>query len=436
MNNKKTFVKIITQSFYPDIVATGELLYELATKLACYDDLEVKVLTAQPSFVRKERLTKRELYNGIKIRRISISLFDKNKLTGKILNSWTFFFKVLLRLTFSKKVDWLLIPTSPPLLPLVGAYVKLLRGQKYIYLLHDVYPEIAAKLDYIKKDGIIYKIWDILSKISLKYADKIIVLSDDMKSGLLNWVKDIDEAKIEVIHNWADEENIKIIKKEENHFLDKFNIRDKFIVEYSGNMGRIHEFDTLLCAAKELKDEKDILFLFIGEGGKKPEIQRFVEKNKLNNIMILSYQERKDLSYSLGMADVHVLSLAKQYKHLAAPSKLYGILATGKPVMFIGESTCYITRMIEENNCGCHINIGDFETLIQKIMQLKKDKELSIHLGKNSRKLFEDKFTLNSISVQYANLFNQTTGILKVIENISANIDKEKVFEKNEKNKV
>lgn len=406
MKERKTSIRIISQSFYPDIVATGELLHELAVKLSCGHGIEVDVLTAQPSFVKKERLTKKELCSGVKIRRLSISYFDKNKLTGKILNSWIFFFRALLNITFSRKVDWLLIPTSPPLLPFVGTFAKLIKRQKYIYLMHDVYPEIASKLGYIKHKGWVYYGWDILSKISLKFADKIIVLSDDMKEGLLGWVKDLDESKISVIHNWADEDNLKIISRENNHFLDEFRIRDKFIIEYSGNMGRIHEFDTILNAAKELKENKDILFLFIGAGGKKPYIKKFVEENYLDNVILLPYQNRENLEYSLGMADIHLLSLQEGYKHLAAPSKLYGILASGRPVAFVGESDCYIRKLLEENNCGFQVDIGNFKKLVQKIIEIKNSKDLQEILGKNSRQLFERSFTLDIITNKILKILN------------------------------
>lgn len=406
MKEKKIKIGILSQSFYPDIVATGELLYELAVKLARMDNILVNVITAQPSFVKKERLKKEEVCNGVKIKRLNISCFNKNELTGKILNSGSFFFNALFTIIFARKVDWLLIPTSPPLLPLVGTYAKFLRGQKYIYLMHDAYPEIAARLDYIKKNGFIYKVWDILSRISLKYADRIIVLSDDMKEGLLNWVKDLDEKRISVIHNWANEETVKIIPREENHFLDKFGIRDKFIVEYSGNMGRIHEFDTLLHAAKALKDQEDILFLFIGEGGKKPAIKKVVEDDELTNVSILPYQERDNLAYSLGMGDIHILTLQEGYRYLAAPSKLYGILAAGKPIIFIGEKKCYISKILENKECGYHVDIDDFEALKNLIIQLKNDKHAMVKLGNNSRKLFEDKYTLDKIANLYIELFS------------------------------
>lgn len=402
----KLSLRIISQSFYPDIVATGELLYELAVKIHNDFNVEVSVLTAQPSFVIKDNLPSEENINGIKVKRLNIFKFDKNSLIGKIFNAHSFFYFAMHYLNWSKKTDWLLIPTSPPLLPLLGTYLKFTKRQRYVFLMHDMYPEIAEKLGYIRKDGIFYKGWDFLSKLSLKAADKIIVLSDDMKAGILNWVKNIDPNKITVIHNWADEELIKPIVKKENFFIEKFEMQGKFIVEYSGNIGRIHEFKTIIDAARQLKDNEDIIFLFIGDGGRKDEVESLVKAYQLNNVKFIPYQKREDLGYSLGMADIHVLSLLDEYKHLAAPSKLYGILASGKPVIFVGSKDCYITKILEYNRCGVQVEIGNYKKIEEFVLQLKSNSEEWNSFAINSRSCFEKQYTLSNISEQFIDLLN------------------------------
>ncbi|MDD3012153.1 MAG: glycosyltransferase family 4 protein [Candidatus Gastranaerophilales bacterium] len=400
-------VKILCQGFYPDIVAAGELLFELAERLVNKHDIDVSVITAQPSFVKKDKLSSRETINGVKIRRLSIFNFNKNTLVGKFFNSWSFFFKALFVVLFAPKNDWLLIPTSPPLLPLIGTVAKFLYGQRYIYLMHDVYPEIASRLGYIKDDGFIYKIWNFLNIISLKNADRIVVLSEDMKLKLTDWSKDIDRDRISIIYNWSNEDMVKIIPKEENYFLDKYSLRNKFIVEYSGNFGRIHEFETLLKAAKELKKNEDIVFLFIGDGGKKSEIESFVKKHTLKNVLMLPYQERSEIPFSLGMADIQVLSLKKGYEKLAVPSKFYGILASGKPVIFIGDKNCHIARVIDSNNCGFNIETGNSKVLADAIAYFEKSRDELIKYGFNSRKAFENNYTLGKSIKLYLKCINE-----------------------------
>ncbi len=398
-------LKIITQGFYPDITATGELLYELARKLADKYAMEISVLTAQPGFVLKKNLPACENIHGIKVHRVFTSRFDKNSFVGKVLNSWIFFITAFFYSLFSKKPDYYLIPTSPPLAPLIGTVLKLLKGQKYIYLMHDIYPEIAWKLGYIKKKGIICRIWNKLTRLSLEYADKIVFLSEDMKDKTKKLFPELKELQLVIIPNWADESVIKPVNLEENYMLDKFNLRNKFIVEYSGNIGRVHEFRTFIQAANELKDDLSIIFLFIGDGGKKQELQGLVSEYRLDNVLFLPYQNRFELAYSLGMGNVHLLSLEEGYEHLSAPSKLYGILASGKPFVYAGNDN-YISRLAQDSGCGYSIKKGEFEKLAKILKELKSFPEKQEQMGKNSREVFEKAFNLEKISNQYYEILN------------------------------
>lgn len=403
MEQKIKQLNIITQAFYPDITATGELLYDLSVELKRNYNLDVSIITAQPNFVIKEKLKKNEIINNIKIKRLSTTSFDKNSFMGKVFNSWIFCLKTLFVCLFSQNADYYLIVTSPPLAPLIGTILKRLKGQKYIYLMHDVYPEIAWKLGYIKKDGVICKIWQFLTNLSLIHAQKIIVLSDDMKNGVLKRFPKVKEEDIKVIHNWANEEIMKVIIKEENRFVHEYDFQDKFVVEYSGNIGRIHEFKTMMDAAKELKDFKDIIFLFIGAGGNRPFIENLVKDYKLNNVLFIPYQKRENLTYSLGAADIHLVSLQSGYEELSAPSKLYGILASARPVIFIGSKDFYISKILDENNCGYNVEIGDYERLKQAVLKIKSSKDLAMKMGNNSRKIFEKNYTLACIADEYYN---------------------------------
>ena len=404
--DKNKHIKIITQVFYPDVVATGELLYDLAVKLKNKYGINVSVLTAQPNFTVKEKQKKHEEINGIKIERVSTTSFDKNSYLGKVLNSWIYCMKVFFSCLFSRKTDLYLIVTSPPLAPLIGAFMKIFKGQNYIYLMYDVYPEIAWKLGYIKKDGIICKIWQFLTDFSLIHAQKIIVLSDNMKNGILKRFSGVKEEKIIVIHNWANEEIVQVINYEENYLIEQLNLKDKFIVEYSGNIGRVHEFNTMLETAKLLENQEDVLFLIIGDGGLKTKVKTLADEYNLKNILFLPFQERTKLSYSLALASLHLLSVNEGYEELVAPSKLYGILASGKPAIFVGKKDYYITNMLVANNCGVNVEIGESEKLKNVILEFKNNPEKRKEFSTNSRKLFEKNYTLDIISEQYNEIFN------------------------------
>ena len=141
-----------------------------------------------------------------------------------------------------------------------------------------------------------------------------------------------------------------------------------------------------------------------------------MEENNLNNVLILPYQERDNLAYSLGMGDIHVLTLQEGYRYLAAPSKLYGILASGKPIIFIGEKKCYISKILKNKECGYHVDIDDFEALKNLIIQLKNDKHAMVKIGNNSRKLFEENYTLDKIAKLYVELFSGNISLSSFVE--------------------
>jgi len=399
--NKTTTVKILSQSFCPDVTGTGQLMFDLAEKLSEDKNIRLSVITGKRPFEKQKRNPN---YENFKINRMRLLAINNCSIICKIIDGWIFFICVMLRVLLDRKVDVLLIPTDPPLLPLIGTIAKIYKGQKYIYLMHDVYPEIAAGLGYIKKDGWIYTLWTYLNQISMKHAEKIVVPSQSMRIKLLEQYKNLDSEKVLLVPNWANEDLINVIPKEENHYPQKFNLQDKFIVEYSGNMGRIHEFETIIKAAQKLEKFDDIAFVFIGGGGKKPEVENLVKKYSLKNIMFLPHQDRENLAFSLGMADVHLISLRQNYENLAAPSKLYGILASGKPAIFVGSKNCFITELLENNLCGYTVEIGDYSDLSEKILLFKNSREKLEYYGKNSRELFENNYTLNQTSKVFLEL--------------------------------
>ncbi len=400
-HNKTTSVKILSQSFCPDVTGTGQLMFDLAAKLSEDKNIKLSVITGKRPFNKQQTNAN---YENFKINRLSLLALNNRSIICKIIDGWIFSLSALFRVLLGRKTDIMLIPTDPPLLPLIGTAAKICRGQKYLYLMHDVYPEIAAGLGYIKKEGRIYALWTYLNQICVKHAEKIVVPSESMKMKLLEQYKNLDTEKVLLVPNWANEDLIKVIPKEENHYPKKYNLQNKFIVEYSGNMGRIHEFETIIKAAQKLEKFDDIVFVFIGGGGKKPELEKLVKKYSLKNIVFLPHQDREDLAFSLGMADVHLISLRKNYENLAAPSKLYGILASGKPAIFVGSKNCFITELLENNLCGYSVDIGNYSDLSEKILLFKNSREKLEYYGKNSRKLFENNFTLNQTSKVFLEL--------------------------------
>jgi glycosyltransferase involved in cell wall biosynthesis len=401
MIKKEKGLMILSQYFHPDLAATGQLLTELAEDIISYG-YNIKVLTAKPSYYKnKEKYLKEEIYRGIEIYRVSATKFDKNMMIGRLCNFLSYLISVFSKLLFSKNKYPLLIVSNPPFLPLLGFLLKKVKNRRYIYLVHDIYPDIAIQLGYLKKNSIIVKIWNQIHYHVLKKAEKIIVLGDFMAEKFKEKYPDLDNNKIKIIHNWADEKKIFPIKKEENWFVKKYHLSNKIVILYSGNIGLFQDLKSIIKTAERLKNDDDILFLFIGNGGGLKELKRIVKKNNLTNVKFLPYQLKKDLSYSLSSADISIVTMEKGIEGLAVPSKLYGILASGRAVLGLVGKNCEVAEIIEDAKCGFRIDQGDVNKLVEQIKYIYNNPQALENMGKNSRQYFEKHFTRSKMTKKY-----------------------------------
>ena len=401
MIKKDKGLMILSQYFYPDLAATGQLLTELAEDLVNYG-YNIKVLTAKPSYYKnKEKYLKEEIYREIDIYRVSATKFNKNIMIGRLSNFLSYFISVSFKLLFSKNKYPLLIVSNPPFLPLLGFLLKKIKNQRYIYLVHDIYPDIAIRLGYLKKNSIIVKIWNQIHYRILKKAGEIIVLGDFMVEKLKEKYPDLDNNKIKIIHNWADEKKILPIKKEENWFVKKYHLSNKIVILYSGNIGLFQDLKSIIKTAERLKNHDDILFLFIGDGGGLKELKRIAKENNLTNVKFLPYQLKKDLSYSLSAADISIVTMEKGIEGLAVPSKLYGILASGRAVLGIVGKNCEVADVIKDAKCGFRIDQGDVNKLVEQIKYIYNNPQALENMGKNSRQYFEKHFTRSKMTREY-----------------------------------
>jgi len=271
------YTVFFSQLYYPDNATTAIIMTDLAEDLAAYG-LNVKVLCAQPTYLVKKKSPKREVRNKVTIRRVWTFLFDKNKNLGRMLNSMSCFFSMLANVFTTEKAAVLVLNTNPAILPLLGLISKRFRNQRYVILVHDLWPELPAHTGMIRKGGLLYRVIDFIITLSLRYASGIIVLSNAMKKRVLHRVPGRIN-NIYVIHNWADANRVYPVAKENIQMINGLRLNNKKIVMYSGNLGRYQPLEVMIHTANELKSRKDILFLFVGNGGKKAKIQNMADSS-------------------------------------------------------------------------------------------------------------------------------------------------------------
>jgi glycosyltransferase involved in cell wall biosynthesis len=386
---------ILTEFFPPAYMATGQLLEELARSLS--DKHEIEVVTS----IAADRLADVSL--PYRVKRLTFQRRDKRSKIGRALNGIIFFVRTFLYLLFRGGKAHLLIVSNPPFMAFCGSMLHMLRRQRFTYLVHDQYPEIAVNLGYLSPGSIIVKIWKRLNRSIYRRAWKIITLGDCMKKEIASLYPDtpfIDKAVS--IHNWSRSEKIYPMDKEP--LKQERGLEGKFIIQYSGNHGLFHGLETVLDAAELLREHRGIHIMFVGDGGKKSYLVERVEKEGLENVSFHDYVPLEKLGQSLACADVALVTLDGRADNLAVPSKFYGCLAAGLPVIGMLNEGTDIAELITRYSLGYVTQPGNAPSLAEYILQYYNNKPLITNHAENCRSLCITSFDLPVIAGQYESL--------------------------------
>ena len=414
-------ILIISEPFYPQVAAIGQLLTDLSEDLV-KAGFQVKVITGNPNniFNKSIRIPRKENYKGIKIIRLRNTTFSKYRMTGRVLNYLSFHFLVYLNVLFCERPDLVFVLSTPPFISFSGLMLKVFKRSKVIYNVQDLFPDLAVELGKLRNKQFI-EFLKKLSKLIVKKVDRVVVVGKYMERKIRKDLLRGTKAEVNVcvstsandhiitIHNWADGDKIKVLedKEAENNYLKKkWELEGKFVVLYSGNIGYLHEFDTVIAAAESLAKEgtKEIIFVFIGDGIKKNYIEEKVREKGLDNILFFPYQPREMLTYSLGLADVSLVTLEKGFEGMVVPSKIYGILSSGRPVIAVVGEESEIVEIIREGKCGKIVKIGDYQILVDSIIDYYEDRKRCREDGLNGRRYFEKNFDRKIATRKYISI--------------------------------
>jgi len=283
------------------------------------------------------------------------------------------------------------------MISVIGAAVAKLKRAELVNWLQDLFPEVAKALHISIIPAPIYSLCRRLRNRSLRVARTNVVLGELMAERVNENTAQPD--KTSIIPNWVIQSDIRPIENESNPLRREWGLDGKFVVGYSGNLGRVHEFKSILDAMLMLKNDASVCFVFIGGGAQLAPVKDFVATHHLSNVLFKPYQPVETLSCSLSVADVHLVSLQPELEGLVVPSKFYGIVAVGRPIIFVGSSSGELARLISTHHCGTTIKPGDSESLARYILSLKEAPEQQREISANSRRLGATIFTrLNSIN--------------------------------------
>jgi colanic acid biosynthesis glycosyl transferase WcaI len=392
MTAAKARVWFVNRYFYPDESATSQLLSDLAFGLA-QSGYQVHILCSRQLYGAADaRLAAHETIRGIVVHRLWTTRFGRHRLLGRAVDYGSFYVScavALMRRLHS--ADIVVAKTDPPLISVVVAAAARIKHAVLINWLQDVFPEVATQLGVnpwpVRVDGWLRRLRD----ASLRAATVNVVLGGRMRDYLI--ARRVPAQKIQVIENWAESEALHPKLASDSLLRSRLGLADRFIVGYSGNLGRAHEIETLLGAAAALCADDRIAFLFIGGGAKMDELKSRVGEQRLANFHFLPYQSRDSLDDSLAAADVHLVSLIPALEGLVVPSKFYGVLAAARPVVFIGDPDGELSRIVRQSGCGLVVGAGDSDALVQVIQRLKSGTSERHAMGVAARELLCARFS-------------------------------------------
>lgn len=383
----------INRYFFPDHSATSQILSQLAFHMA-ETGHDVHVLTTRQLYDNPDAaLASEEVLRGVAIHRLASTSFGRSQLLTRGLDYLSFYTSAWRFLNATVNQTDVLIPmTDPPLLSILGMRVARKRGCRLINWLQDIYPEIAVELDIPLMKGPLSKLLAPARNASLRSATENVVVGEQMAKKLSRL--DVARTRINIIPNWCDDESIVPVDPADNPLREEWGLQNKFVLGYSGNLGRAHEFETVLGAADRLRNRPEIAFLFIGGGHRSIELARNVKARGLfDRFLFLPYQSEKSLKFSLSAPDVHWVSLRPELEGLIVPSKFYGIAAAGRPVIAVTASDGEIAQLVIKYNCGVVVEPGNVAGMTKAIDHLAGNRAIAAEMGRQARAMLDNNFT-------------------------------------------
>ena len=400
---------IISEYCYPVVVTTGYYVTEIAEYLAA-KGLDVGVITSNNTYYDSDVSSqlKYEEHNGVKIyRKIhrQISKNDNKKRVVRFITlSFSFFWMSLRHL---KKGDQVIVLTNPAFFMLFMPVVRFFTGCKYHILVHDIFPENLSSLGKVNQSSGFYKLLKKVFDKAYSKADSLISIGNDMTNVLASKVK--GNTPISLIPNWADVEEVNPRKKEETETYRK--VQDfadgRVLFQFAGNLGKAQGLDNLMDAIDKVETD-DARFLFVGAGAKLDDVNKFAEKHE--NTYAFGFVSRSQQNDFLNACDVGIVTLADGMYGLGVPSKSYNIMATGRPILYVGADDSEVAMFVKKYDIGWVVKPKDPEALKNQIEAIVKERDKLQQKGINAREVAEKVYGKNVILEKYYQFIKKQNG--------------------------
>lgn len=368
-------ILLLNQFFYPDTAATSQLLTDLARELAAQGH-SVAAICGKSDYATAGDTTPLPDVSVIRSKPLPFS----HSALSRLASYASYFLTAAWQSLRGPAPDVVLTLTTPPLLSLVGTLVKRVRGARHFIWEMDLYPDVAVDLNVFRPNSLLTRFVGALSDYSRHWADGIIALGPDMQERLIQ--RGVTPEKIQVVHNWADRSEIR----------SQPMPLTPLTVHYSGNLGLAHDTATIQQAIVALAGQPQIRFVFAGGGPQRKALQTFCQSHNFGHVAFKPYCDRDQLSNSLAEGHLGLVTQKPETTGSIVPSKVYGIMAAGRPLLYIGSSKATPARIIQQFDCGWFVEAGDSEKLVALLRLLAIRPDLVRDAGLRARHAFVDNF--------------------------------------------
>lgn len=388
-------ILILNQTFYPDSAATAQHMWDFAQFMVAKGHRVTALASRNVYGTDRRAFAAREVVNGVEIVRVGGTAYGKKRLLYRMADFTSFYVSAAMELFRMPAPDVLLALTTPPMISALGLMrCRLPWGQgkerpRFVYYVMDVYPEAAVASGVLRRWGLPNRFLTALTARTLAKSDAIITLGSDMAELLrAHYGARRLGDRLHIVSPWADGEQLFPLPRQQNNLLREHGLSDSFNIVYSGNIGVAHDLETILHAIELTRATPGLCWVFIVSGARVSQLQAAVDTNRWTHVRILLYREREELNQSLNMADVHLVSELPAFAGIVLPSKLFGSMAVGRPIVMVGPANCECARIITEFAAGIVVPNGKSQDLVATLQSLRDDPAERDRLGANARQAF------------------------------------------------
>jgi glycosyltransferase involved in cell wall biosynthesis len=375
-------ILLFNEYYPPDTSATAKMASLVAEELA--KSHQVTVIAGRPSYDPDERypwsLLRRDVRNGVTVERVGSSTYSRHDMRGRVSNYLSYLALAMPRAMF-KKADIILAMTDPPVAGIAGSFVARLSGRPLVYNIRDLYPDMAVGGEIVPANAFVRR-WESMHRNALRHATRVIVLGDDMRERILK--KGVEPSRVDVVRDGA--QLPESLAEPSHPIAQEIRGEFQFVAIHAGNLGFYGAWDTLLRAMKILEGDEAVAGLvFVGEGANRDRLRRTAKDSR--NVRFVRFRPAAEIPYVMAAGDVHIVTVKRGLEGVVVPSKLFSILAAGRPVLAVAPDECDAVRIVREAQCGLTADPDDPATVAAALRELSSDRARLAEMGRRAREM-------------------------------------------------